>query len=95
MLSLYTLVLVVIHAVNAYQNLPRTTNFLDDFTSAALAAAFREAPHTFLVGGISLMVAIQLISLGVLALQNKRYFEELFHLGTKIYKYNRENDRKL
>ena len=27
------------------------------------------------------MLAIQLISLGVIAAQGKRYFEELFHLG--------------
>jgi hypothetical protein len=32
------------------------------------------------------MIAIQLIRLGNLALQKKRYFEELFHLGTAIYR---------
>ena len=30
------------------------------------------------------MLALQLISLGVIAAQGKRYFEELFHLGTSI-----------
>ena len=30
------------------------------------------------------MLSIQLISLGVIAAQGKRYFEELFHLGTNI-----------
>ena len=34
------------------------------------------------------MLAIQLFSLGILALQSKRYFEELFHLGTTIFKDN-------
>ena len=29
---------------------------------------------------------MQLISLGILAIQAKRYFEELFHLGTTILK---------
>jgi hypothetical protein len=28
--------------------------------------------------------AIMLLSVGLLALQAKRYFEELFHLGTRI-----------
>jgi hypothetical protein len=28
------------------------------------------------------MLAIQLVGLGVLALQSKRYYEELFHLGS-------------
>jgi hypothetical protein len=32
------------------------------------------------------MIAIQLFSLGVLAIQSKRYFEEIFNLGTSIYK---------
>ena len=54
--------------------------------SAALAAAFTQAPHTFVIGGISGMLGIQLMSLGILALQSKSYFEEVFHLGTTIYK---------
>ena len=58
---------------------------------AAVANAFEVAPHTFIVGGISLLVAIQLISLGILSLQNKRYFEEMFHLGSNINKNFREN----
>ena len=62
--------------------------------SDAIAAAFRQAPHAFIVGGISLMVALQLISLGILALQSKRYFEELFHLTSTIYRHNKEEHEK-
>ncbi len=36
------------------------------------------------------MLAIQLISLGVLSLQSKQYFEEMFHLGSTMYGYLRE-----
>jgi hypothetical protein len=36
------------------------------------------------VGGISLLASLQLICFGVLSLQQKKYFEELFHLGTTI-----------
>lgn len=54
--------------------------------SEAVSLAFRDAPHTFLVGGISLMLAVQLMSLGILAAQSKTYFEEAFHLGTSIYR---------
>jgi glycosyltransferase involved in cell wall biosynthesis len=64
--------------------------------SAAMAAAFAMAPHTFVVGGIAGMLAVQLISLGILALQSKSYFEEIFHLGTTVYKSvraQREADR--
>ena len=36
------------------------------------------------------MLAIQLISLGVLSSQSKQYFEEVFNLGSTIYGYLRE-----
>jgi hypothetical protein len=36
------------------------------------------------------MLAIQLISLGVLSLQSKQYFEEMFHLASSMYQYMRE-----
>jgi glycosyltransferase involved in cell wall biosynthesis len=49
-----------------------------------LALAYQDRPQTFIVGGVSLILAVQLISLGILAMQAKRYFEELFHLGTSI-----------
>jgi archaellum component FlaF (FlaF/FlaG flagellin family) len=54
-----------------------------------VAEAFTQSPHSFLVGGFAIMFSFQLISLGILALQSKRYFEEIFHLGTTIYKHNR------
>jgi hypothetical protein len=52
--------------------------------SAAVARAYAASPHSFLVGGIALLVAIQLVSLGIISAQQKRYFEETFHLGTSI-----------
>jgi hypothetical protein len=38
------------------------------------------------VGGITFIAAIQFLSVGFLSLQSKRYFEELFHLGTSFKK---------
>jgi glycosyltransferase involved in cell wall biosynthesis len=58
---------------------------IDEFSNAVLAA-FQLSPHAFVVGGISLIVAIQLVSLGILSAQNKRYFDEMFHLGTSVYR---------
>ena len=52
--------------------------------SAAVARAYAFSPHSFLVGGIALLVSIQLVSLGIISAQQKRYFEEVFHLGTSI-----------
>jgi hypothetical protein len=48
----------------------------------AAAGAWDLHPHAFAIGAVALVVAVQLLSLGVLATQAKRYFEELFHLGT-------------
>jgi hypothetical protein len=50
----------------------------------AVALSFNDHPHAFILGGIGLIVSIQLLTLGFVAGQNKRYFEELFHLGTTI-----------
>ena len=89
LLSMYPFAWVFIHTFTNLYNTPA-----GPFTirlSAAVAAAFQQSPHSFLIGGIMLMLAIQLVSLGVLALQNKKYFEELFHLGTSIYKFDREH----
>lgn len=60
--------------------------FFDDRFSMAIGEVFRSRPHAFIVGGITLMLAIQVLSLGFISLQNKRYFEETFHLATNIYK---------
>jgi len=58
----------------------------DDLFSKSLYLQFRKNPQSFIVGGITFIAAIQFLSLGFLSLQNKRYFEELFHLGTSIKK---------
>jgi uncharacterized membrane protein len=85
LLSLYPLIWTVIHSFVYFRSLAVTNSF-DYRLSEAIAAAFKHSPHTFIVGGFALMIGIQLFSLGVLALQKKRYFEELFHLGTSIYR---------
>jgi hypothetical protein len=57
----------------------------DHRLSGAIAEAFKLAPHAFIVGGIVLLLAIQMVSLGFLAFQNKRYFEELFHFNSTLH----------
>ncbi|MGE3537075.1 MAG: glycosyltransferase family 2 protein [Candidatus Tectimicrobiota bacterium] len=74
-----------IHFWDQYRLLTQYTWFLDR-ASQAVAEAYRLFPHTFVVGGLALMFAIQLLSLGLLALQNLRNFGDLFHLGTTIYR---------
>lgn len=60
--------------------------------SNSLARQFAKNPQSFLVGGITFVIAIQFMSLGFLSLQSKRYFEELFHLGTSVKKQTQKND---
>ena len=55
-----------------------------DTISWAVSQAYTEYPHTFIVGLLSLMLAIQLVSLGIIALQSKNYFEEVFYLGSQF-----------
>jgi len=96
LLSLYPLGWALTHTFNSYFRLSGihpNINFGHLF-SAAVAEAFALSPHSFLVGGFTLILAFQVISLGIVALQSKRYFEELFHLGTTIYKFNRENGKE-
>ena len=69
------------------------TQYADLFerSSAAVSAAYAQSPHTFLIGLLALMLSIQLISLGILSLQSKGYFEELFHLASAIHRSQSEN----
>lgn len=85
MLSIYTVGWAFVHTFTHYQKLAAMSPPVEYDFSDAIAAAFNQGPHVFIVGGFSLVVAIQLISLGILALQNKKYFEELFHLGSSVY----------
>ena len=90
--SLYVNAWMVVHFLEEYQKFSQVTWFFSR-ASAAVATAYQQAPHTFFVGLMSLMLAIQFISLGTLALQSKRYFEEIFHLGTTIYRSTRDDGR--
>jgi hypothetical protein len=80
--SLYTNGWMVAHVLDAYEALAGQVD--QGRFSAAVAQAYAEFPHTFIVGFLSLMLAVQLISLGILALQSKSYFEEVFHLGSSV-----------
>lgn len=53
-----------------------------DRITTAISLAYARYPHTFIVGLLSMMLAIQLVGLGAIALQAKNYFEELFHQGS-------------
>jgi glycosyltransferase involved in cell wall biosynthesis len=77
------------HFFEQYRNLAQYPQMAER-ASAAVSAAYAHSPHTFIIGLLSLMLSIQLISLGILALQSKSYFEELFHLASGIYRVQQD-----
>jgi glycosyltransferase involved in cell wall biosynthesis len=83
-LSMYELIWLLYDTLAALSKSPT----VDNSFSLSLALQFRKNPQSFLVGGITFIAAIQFLSLGFLSLQSKRYFEELFHLGTSLKKQN-------
>lgn len=93
LLSLYELVWLLYDTLSdiklVLEELPQQ---VDPF-SYSLALQFKRNPQSFIIGGITFVASIQFLSLGFLSLQNKRYFEELFHLGTSLKRYNIEKDK--
>ena len=83
LLAAYTLVWV---GWNVAQRFGELSGSFDPRFSQAVGDVFDRSPHAFIVGGIALLVAVQLVSLGVLSAQSKRYFEELFYLGSLTYR---------
>ena len=87
-LSMYELIWLLVDTLKELS----TPMALEKSFSTSLALQFRKNPQSFLVGGITFLAAIQFLSLGFLSLQSKRYFEELFHLGTSLKKQNEKSN---
>ena len=92
LISLYVLTWIFINTFNVYATVPVMRGVFDDRFSTAVSMVFNKRPHAFFVGGITLIVSLQFLSLGFLSLQSKRYFEELFHLNTNLLKISKRND---
>lgn len=93
-LSLYALGFAVWHFI-AY--LPEQTGSVDSVISSAASEVFQHSPHSIVIGGIALVVAFQLVSVGIISAQNKRYFEELWFQGNwmaeKLDRQRSEHDQ--
>ena len=89
-LSLYQLIWLLYDTLwDLNQCLSTGTSTACSFSNS-LALQFSIHPQSFLVGGIAFIAAIQFLGLGFLSLQSKRYFEELFHLGTSLKKQKKK-----
>ena len=84
LLSLYPIIYALLRSMYFYQ----TVEGVD--ISDAIGMSFQKSPHAFLVGGFVLIVGIQLFNIGLMALQSKRYFEEIFHFNSNILAAFRE-----
>ena len=85
-LSIYPLAWAAVHTLSNYRKIIAASDSITFPISDAIAAAFFQSPQSFIVGSFGLIIAIQLICLGFLSFQNKRNYEELFYLNSKIYK---------
>jgi hypothetical protein len=92
--ALYVNAWMIIHFLEAYQQLGASADAAPSM-SAAVALAYSQNPHTFIVGLLSLMLAIHLTGMAMLSLQNKKYFDELFHLGSTVLREQRESSQAL
>ena len=89
--AVYTLGWVAYRVANQY--LLQTSGSVNAKITHAIQLSYEAAPYSFVVGGVALMIAFQLISLGTLALQSERYFKELFHFNTTLYRRLQQTDR--
>ncbi len=90
--SLYVNFCMISHFLDAIQTLKDTSN---DFSySDAFALVYKNYPHIVFLALMSTMLALQFVGLGMIALQNKRYFEDLFHLGSTELRNLKRTGRK-
>jgi len=86
LLSLIPLGWALAHTIHYYSFVPAEMTGFGSRFSVAVAEAFKLSPHSFVVGGFALMVAIQMMGLGAMALQSHRYFKDLYHMTSSIYR---------
>jgi len=76
---------IIVHCLLHALEVP-TSGFFD-LVWTTIQSAYGDHGGVFFLAGGMLVVAIQFLSLGFLSMQNKRYFEEIFHLGTTIHRF--------
>ena len=62
--------------------------------SEAAALVYHEHPATLLIGMLTLLLAIQLISLGAMSLQSKKYYEETYYQIVRLRRQIGQRDRE-
>lgn len=83
-ISFYIVLWIFIHTFSVLPEIPLVAGNFEDRFGLAVARVFSERPYSFMVGGICLIISFQFLGIGFLSLQNKRYFDELFHINTTM-----------
>lgn len=86
LISLYVILYIFFNTYLEYPMTETLTQGFENRFSLAVSEVYRQRPYSFVVGGVSLIVSIQIMGMGFLSLQKKRYFDELFHLNSQILK---------
>ncbi|MCB0582820.1 MAG: glycosyltransferase family 2 protein [Phaeodactylibacter sp.] len=92
LVSLYIIAWIFAHTFAILPEIGLAAGSFEDRFGMAVAAVFQQRPYSFMVGGVTLIIALQFLGIGFLSLQNKRYFEELFHINTTILGNHLEKD---
>lgn len=94
LVALYIIAWIFIHTFNVLPEIAMEAGNMEDRFGMAVGVVFHERPYSFMVGGISLIVALQFLSIGFLSLQSKRYFDELFHISTTLLANQKKESAK-
>ncbi|PSR13191.1 MAG: glycosyl transferase family 2 [Bacteroidetes bacterium] len=86
LISIYVIGWIFVNTFAIYPDIAVGARDVEQAFSLSVATVFQDRPYSFFVGGVTLILALQFLSLGFLSLQSKRYFDELFHLGSSIFK---------
>ena len=90
-LSIYIIIWIFINTYSVYPMTAELAQGFEDRFSLAVSEVFRQRPYSFIVGGTTMIISLQLLGLGFISLQKKRYFDELFHLNSAILKASKKN----
>jgi glycosyltransferase involved in cell wall biosynthesis len=93
LVAMYIIAWIFIQTFQVLPEIALEMGNIEDRFGMAVARVFQERPYSFMVGGITLIVALQVLGTGFLSLQNKRYFDELFHINTTLLQEKEKADQ--
>lgn len=93
LISLYIIIWIFINTYFEYGATAVMATGFEDRFSLAVSEVFRQRPYSFIVGGTTLIISLQLLGQGLISLQKKRYFDELFHLNSAILKETKKKNK--